>query len=131
MNTTAMDLGVYRMMQGHLNGFANHNAAQTNHEITQALTAPISSGSTQGMAFALQREQALTGTASPQETPPYEPVLEVRDAISSGDITQINANSIDMSRYIQSVMSGNVEGPVPMSALLARENYERAMGILS
>jgi len=131
MNTIANTMGVYRAMQGHMNGFDCQQAVQSNHETTQAIIRPLDSGKTKGMAFALQRDQALTGQISPAKVTPHEPVQKVQDPIYAGDVTQLNAGSIDMSRYIQSVMSGNIEGPVPMTAIIARQNYERAMGFLS
>lgn len=129
MNVAAANLGVYRMMQGHMSGLANQQAVKSDYETTQAIIGPVSSGQTKGMAFALQREQALTGQVSP--TRPYEPVLEVQDPIRRGDITQLNANSVAMAQYMMGVMSGCVEGPMPMSAMIARQRYEQAMGFMA
>ncbi len=121
--TNALSLGVYRTMQGHMDGLANENAVKTHHETNQAIVGTKKASAGQGMAFVLGREQALSGKPNKQ----HEAILQENDALRRREITQINAGSIDMSRYIMGVMSGNVEGPMPMSALIARENYERSL----
>ena len=125
----AADLGVYRTMQGHVSGHASEEAQSLKHETHRAVAGTKKASNGHGMALVLDRDTAPLEKSSGRKG--FEPVLEVQDAIRAGDITQINAGSIDMSRYMAGVMSGNVEGPMPMSALVARENYERALKALS
>ncbi|GAB5431380.1 MAG: hypothetical protein EpisKO_07500 [Epibacterium sp.] len=125
----AANLGVYRSMQGHVSGHASDEAQSLKLETHHAITGTKKASNGHGMALVLDRETSAHGKpAGPKE---FEAVLEVQDAIRAGDITQLNAGSIDMSRYLAGVMSGNVEGPMPMSALLARENYEHSLKVLS
>ncbi len=125
----AANLSVYRSMQGHVSGHASDEAQSLKQETHRAIVGTKKASNGHGMAFVIGREAALHGKSSQAKN--FDPVLEVQDSIRAGDITQINAGSIDMSRYMAGVMSGNVEGPMPMSALIARENYERTLKELS
>jgi len=125
----AADLGVYRSMQGHASGHASEEVQFLKHQTHRVIAGTKTASNDHAMALVLDRETAPHEKSSGPKG--FEPVLEVQDAIRAGDITQINAGSIDMSRYMAGVMSGNVEGPMPMSALIARENYERALKALS
>ena len=123
------NFSVYRSMQGHVSGHASDEAQSLKQETHRAIVGTKKVENGNGMALVIGRETELHDKSSRQKG--FEPVLEVQDSIRTRDIAQINAGSIDMSRYMAGVMSGNVEGPMPMSALIARENYERSLKALS
>ncbi|NIZ13426.1 hypothetical protein [Phaeobacter sp. HF9A] len=126
MNGMGTSLGVYRMLNGQFSGQDDAKAAI---KTTQETLRAASTGSSQGMAFSIQREQSLRPNAPSDAA--QDPVAQAQDRIASGDITQLNANSMDMANYIRGVMEGTVEGPMPMSALVAQQNYQTAMKVAS
>lgn len=129
MNPVTADLGVYRMLRGHTQGVVPSHKSLREQNAPQEAGDALTTGKSKGLAFAIQREQAL----NQQEVVLHHPDLKQKPVtvIEHEDITSSCAGSIAQSRYLQGLISGSVEGPIPMSALIARQNYERAKKILA
>ncbi|KUP92400.1 hypothetical protein [Tritonibacter horizontis] len=120
MNSISVDTGVYRMMQGHLSGQTQENSDRLAREEARK---PVAAAETNWV----DASRAFETRTSAAPISSLVPIAETADPIRSGDITQMNAGSTDMARYVQSVIEGSVNGPVPMSALIAKQNYETAL----
>ncbi len=117
MLAISSDLGVFRSMQGHLCGqtkdAADSNARQIARELRQ------------------EQELNWVDASKPSANKSYihklTPEEEIQSAERNHEITQLNAGTMDMNRYLNSILEGTIEGPVPVSHLIARQNYEAAM----
>lgn len=90
----------------------------------QPVDAPLTDGTTQGMARSLQREQALSGARPDALTPQYIGPARAAARIEALNLQQVHG--VDMAAYYQDLMNGCQAGPKPVSAIQAEANYAKA-----
>lgn len=126
MSMSISQVGVYRMLNGHTDGYVSARAATSarQEELNEnPRLNGLAVGASQTMARNIERDMALENSRL------AEPAVNESARIGDGDITQLNGGSINMAKFFLNLDSGTAPGPVPMRALMAEENYLKAMGM--
>lgn len=126
MSMSISQVGVYRMLNGHTDGYASARAATSarQEELNEnPRLNGLAAGAPQTMARNIERDMALENSRLAGSA------VNESARIGDGDITQLNGGSINLAKFFLDLDSGTAPGPVPMRAQMAEENYLKAMGM--
>lgn len=127
MSMPISQIGVYRMLNGHNDGYASSRAAtssRTGDQDEKQRQSGLNAGAPDSMARNHDSDFSLSNARLADN--PVNDSARVADS----DVSQLNGGSIDMAKFFQDLDSGAVTAPNSTHVQGAEEKYLRVKGVI-